>query len=380
MGGQPTQSSLADTDGGSQQGGQQPLESTLAEQAMDELGRQRGLRWAQLIKREEQRPNDCVNLGINGMNITVIVSEFILQCAINSQQRSQTISVLIFAYLVTLFGNLFVILVIKSNRHLQTPMYLCIATLAFIDLLNSTNLIPKMVAVVLESSVILYGLCIFQMIFLSHLNVVELFLFVLMACDRFVAVVHPLRYPVLITNKIVCIGIFMCNVVSILILLPYMIFVAELSFCHTNVLPYCFCNYVTMVHVSCNEDPKYLATLSSTVTLFGVLPLVVILVSYYRIVQAALKISSVDGKRKALSTCVTHLIVTGLFYFPLMISYALPGTGIRLSVEAFNTMVIIANVIPPMMNPMIYSFRNHEIRLSIYKMVAYKKSEFKMNV
>ncbi|XP_039602046.1 olfactory receptor 1496-like [Polypterus senegalus] len=305
-------------------------------------------------------------------NNTVIVSEFILHCAIDSQQRSQTVSVLIFIYFVTLFGNTLVILVIKSNRHLQTPMYLFIGTLAFFDLLNSSNVNPKMVAVILDSSVILYGLCFFQMILRCHLEMSESFLFALMACDRYVAVVYPLRYPTLITNKVVWMGILLLNITSIVLLLPYMFFAAELSFCRGNVLPYCFCDYVTMVHVSCNEDPKYLLTLSSTVTMVGIVPLTIILFSYIRIVKAALKISSVDGKRKVFSTCLTHLIVMGLFYFPLLVSYGLPGIGVRLSNEAYSVMVIIANVVPPMMNPIIYSFRNHDIKMSILKLFISK--------
>ncbi|KAG2457093.1 O52N2 protein, partial [Polypterus senegalus] len=218
-------------------------------------------------------------------------------------------------------------------------MYLFIGTLAFFDLLNSSNVNPKMVAVILDSSVILYGLCFFQMILRCHLEMSESFLFALMACDRYVAVVYPLRYPTLITNKVVWMGILLLNITSIVLLLPYMFFAAELSFCRGNVLPYCFCDYVTMVHVSCNEDPKYLLTLSSTVTMVGIVPLTIILFSYIRIVKAALKISSVDGKRKVFSTCLTHLIVMGLFYFPLLVSYGLPGIGVRLSNEAYSVMV-----------------------------------------
>uniref|UniRef100_A0A8C4STA8 Olfactory receptor n=1 Tax=Erpetoichthys calabaricus TaxID=27687 RepID=A0A8C4STA8_ERPCA len=384
------------------------------------------------------------NLGIKpevqirrilGMNHTSLaVSEFVLKCEMDAQQKSYTTPVLTMVYLVTLFGNFLVILVIKMNHHLQTPMYLYIAALATLDLLNSTsiaptiiaalldvspvqsglclfqmilvlyleaveslllalmacdryvaivhplrysslvtnktvwvalmllniipaifmlpfivfvtdtNLIPKMLAVLLDSPEIASGPCILQMFLVLHLEAVESLLFALMACDRYVAVVHPLRYPSLITNKIVWVGVFISNVVGTLALVPYLVFVHELPFCRTRVLPYCFCDYATMVNIACTEEIAY----------------------------AALSISSIDGKKKVFSTLGTHLLVVGLFYLPLLISYMLPGIGIKLSTEAYNTMVIVSNVVPPMMNPLIYSFRNKEIKGSIQRLFKWK--------
>ncbi|KAG2457089.1 olfactory receptor 1M1-like [Polypterus senegalus] len=305
-------------------------------------------------------------------NISALASEFVLHCAIDSQQKSYTIPALIFVYLVTIFGNVLVILVIKMNHQLHTPMFYCIGTLAIIDLANSTNLIPKMLAVLLDSSKIASGPCILQMFLVLHLEAVESLLFTLMACDRYVAVVYPLRYPSLITNKIVWVGVFISNVVVTLALVPYLVFVHELPFCRTRVLPYCFCDYATMVNIACTEEPKYLIVLTTTSTMLGMCPLILILLSYLRIAYAALSISSVDGKKKVFSTLGTHLLVVGLFYLPLLISYMLPGIGIKLSTEAYNTMVIVSNVVPPMMNPLIYSFRNKEIKGSIQRLFKWK--------
>uniref|UniRef100_A0A8C4SUQ1 G-protein coupled receptors family 1 profile domain-containing protein n=1 Tax=Erpetoichthys calabaricus TaxID=27687 RepID=A0A8C4SUQ1_ERPCA len=225
--------------------------------------------------------------------------------------------IFIFIYIVTLVGNLLVILVITMNRHLQSPMYLYIGTLAVIDLMNSTILIPELVAVLLNFSVILYGLCILQI----YLEAAVTFLFALMACDRYIAVLYPLRYPSLVTNKTVWIAVL----------------------------------------------------LLTTAPLFSLLPLGLIILSYVKIARAALKISSIDGKRKVFSTCATHLIVVGMFYLPLLILNVLPGSGVKLSTETSNILVIIAHAIPPMMNPFIYSFRNSEIKSSIFKMLSSKK-------
>uniref|UniRef100_A0A8C4SWC8 G-protein coupled receptors family 1 profile domain-containing protein n=1 Tax=Erpetoichthys calabaricus TaxID=27687 RepID=A0A8C4SWC8_ERPCA len=303
-------------------------------------------------------------------NTSSSVSEFVLQCEIKPEQRSFAVSILTLIYFVTLFGNLLVTLIIRMNRHLQTPMYIYIGTLAVVDLLNSTNIIPKMVAVLLDSVTISYGPCLLQMYLMIYLGIVESLLFVCMACDRYTAVLHPLRYSSLITNKIVWLSLTLSNVISVVGLTPVMVFITELVFCKSNVLPYCFCDYITIIHVSCTQNPKYFTVLAASASLFGYFPLAIILFSYLRIAQAALNISSVDGRSKVLSTCLTHLLVMSLFYLPLIIPYILTGSGVNLlSREAYNIMVVISTVVPPMMNPIIYSFRNREIKSTIYKTV-----------
>ncbi|XP_039602045.1 olfactory receptor 1-like [Polypterus senegalus] len=229
-------------------------------------------------------------------NMTVSVSEFILHCPISYEQRDLTVSILFFIYLVTLLGNALVILVIIMNHQLQKPMYLYISTLAAIDLINSSNLIPKMIAVLFDSAAIPYGPCVLQMYIVYHLEVAESLIFVFMAGDRYMAVLHPLRYPSLVTNKTVWITVFLSNFISAMVITPYVVYVNEVHFCVTNILPYCFCDYATMIHVSCGTDPKYLATLSTTASIFCIGPITLILFSYIRIAQAALKITSSDGK------------------------------------------------------------------------------------
>ncbi|XP_028646206.1 olfactory receptor 2AG1-like [Erpetoichthys calabaricus] len=285
-------------------------------------------------------------------NATVFVSEFVLHCEITSEIRSFTVVALAIIYLTTLFGNLLIILVIILDHHLQTPMFLCIGALAVIDVLQSTNVIPKMMALLLfDTSPIPYGACLLQMLLVFHLQTVEALLFTLMAYDRFFAVIYPLRYPQLVTGRTVWVGVLVCNIISGMPIIVYLIFITELSFCRTNVLPYCFCDYSTMVHVSCNENAKYFNFLSTIGITFGSTSLTVILISYGKIAHVALKISSKEGKKKILDVLVTHLLVVLLFYLPLTIAFILPGLGVKLSAEAYNTLVIVATILPPMMNP-----------------------------
>ncbi|XP_051781885.1 olfactory receptor 1468-like [Erpetoichthys calabaricus] len=307
-------------------------------------------------------------------NSTIPLSEFLLHCVVESDKRNLTVCLLFFIYFVSLFGNLLVTMVIIFNHQLHTPMYIYIATLAVIDLANSTNLIPKMLNVLMhDSSAVPYGSCLLQMYVVLYLEAFESLLLAQMAFDRYVAVVHPLRYPSIITKRNVLAALLISNIVGAFAKSPFIFLANELPFCHSNVLPYCFCDYATMVHVACTENPKYLIILSGIVTFCGVFPLLLILFSYARISLAALKISSVEGKKKVFSTCLTHLLVVGLFYFPLLASYILPGTGVQLSTEAYNTMVIVGNVVPPMLNPVIYSFRNKKIKNNIVKLLTLKR-------
>uniref|UniRef100_A0A8C4STH1 Olfactory receptor n=1 Tax=Erpetoichthys calabaricus TaxID=27687 RepID=A0A8C4STH1_ERPCA len=329
-------------------------------------------------------------------NLTFNISDFVLHCMITPDQRTLAIASLVFIYLASFFGNLLVLLVIKLNEQLHTPMYIFISTLAVIDLANSTILIPKMLAdIQFDSSSVPYAACMLQMYVILNLEEMESILMIFMALDRYVAVLYPLQYPSIITMKFAWAVVLLLPVITFLLNTSFVIFASELSFCQTNILPYCYCDYATMVSVACNKDPKYLSLLTNNTTVFGLVAFALILFSYARIVLAALKITSADGKKKALSTtfthllvvgffyfpfltffntCVTHLIVLGLAYIPLLATYILPGTGVNMTTEVYNTMIIVGNVVPPMMNPVIYSFRNKEIKSQIYVIFTGKKN------
>uniref|UniRef100_A0A8C4SSX9 Olfactory receptor n=1 Tax=Erpetoichthys calabaricus TaxID=27687 RepID=A0A8C4SSX9_ERPCA len=326
----------------------------------------------------------------------IILNIFTLIQNCKPEQTSTTIALLILICLVSFFGNMLVILIIITNHQLHSPMYIYIGTLAMIDLANGIILIPKMLNVILfDALVVAYTACLIQMYLILNVELMESLLLTLMAIDRYVAVVFPLRYPSIVTNKTVWVCVVILIISAFSINSSYVFYTNELLFCKTNILPYCFCDYSTMVLISCSDNPKFLLLLSTIVITCGMFPFALILFSYSIIGLAALRISSVEGKRKVFSTCLSHLLVVGFFYIPFMkvfstclshilvvgffyipfmISYILPGTGVKLSTEAYNTLVIIGNVVPPMMNPIIYSFRNKEIKGSIYKILSGKKT------
>uniref|UniRef100_A0A8C4ST75 G-protein coupled receptors family 1 profile domain-containing protein n=1 Tax=Erpetoichthys calabaricus TaxID=27687 RepID=A0A8C4ST75_ERPCA len=304
------------------------------------------------------------------LNITVAVSEFLLDCAIIPGQRSLTVAALILVYVVSIIGNVLVIIVVKINQQLHSPMYIFIGTLAIIDLANSTIIIPKMLAIIqFDYTVISYEACLAQMFGIINLEQIVALLLALMAVDRYIAVVYPLRYPSIVTRNLVVVVISVLPVFSIVLHISYLVYTTELSFCHTNVLPYCLCDYATLVHASCNEDPKYLSLLSIMVMVLGIL----VLFSYVIIFHVALKIKSGNRNNKVISTCVSHLLVVLLFYIPPLASYVLPQSGLQVTSEKYNLISILSNVIPPMLNPMIYSFKNKDIQGSVYRLFTRKR-------
>ncbi|XP_028646136.2 olfactory receptor 1-like [Erpetoichthys calabaricus] len=308
------------------------------------------------------------------VNSTKAISDFVLHCEVSRDQRSIATVGLVIVYLATVFGNMLVIVVIKLNHQLHSPMYIFIGTLAVIDLCSSTFIVPKMVAIIqFDDSVILYGVCIAQMYGMLNMELMVTFVLAFMAFDRFVAVIFPLRYPSIVTKKRVLICVLILPVFSFFILFTYLIYATELSFCRTNVLPYCLCDYAKMVIAACNEDPKYLSLLSNMFLALGVCPLVVVLFSYVIIFHVALKIKSGNRNNKVISTCVSHLLVVLLFYIPPLASYVLPQSGLQVTSEKYNLISILSNVIPPMLNPMIYSFKNKDIQGSVYRLFTRKR-------
>ncbi|KAG2456804.1 OLFD protein, partial [Polypterus senegalus] len=169
------------------------------------------------------------------INTSISVADFVLHCAIQPDQRTLTVVALLMIYLASVFGNLLVIVVIKMNQHLHSAMYIFISTLAMIDLVNSNTIIPRLITILqFDFSLVPYGACLIQMYIMLNINLMESLLATFMALDRYVAVMYPLRYPSIVTNKIVWIAVLSLPVFAFLLHISIMVFVSELSFCRTN--------------------------------------------------------------------------------------------------------------------------------------------------
>ncbi|KAM6168107.1 olfactory receptor 7D2-like [Erethizon dorsatum] len=272
-------------------------------------------------------------------------------------------------YLVTVLGNLLIILAVSSDSHLHTPMYFFISNLSFVDVCFSTTVVPKMlVNIHTGSKGISYLDCLSQVYFSMFFPILETLLLTVMAYDRFVAICHPLHYMV-IMNPRLC-GLLACITwfIGVMISLLHISLMMHLTFCQDLEIPHFFCGLAHVLKLVCSDTFLNSMLIYIMTGVLGVFPLIGILFSYTHIVSSLRKMSSSRGKQKAFSTCGSHLSVVSLFY----------GTGVGVhftsSVTHSSWQVLIASVmytvVTPMLNPFIYSLRNKDVKGALERLLS----------
>ncbi|CAO2635471.1 Putative olfactory receptor 10D3 [Lemmus lemmus] len=267
-------------------------------------------------------------------------------------------------YILTVLGNLLILMVIRVDSHLHTPMYYFLTNLSFIDMWFSTVTVPKMLmTLVSPSCTISYQGCLSQVFFYHTLGGTECFLYTVMAYDRFVAICHPMRYTVIMNHRVctcLTVGTWLGGFVhgSILTILIF-----KLPYCGPNEVDSFFCDIPVVLSLAC-ADSSLAQTVSFTnVGIVALMCFLLILTSYTRIVISILKIHSSEGRRRAFSTCSAHLTSIIFVYGPVILVYLRPASSPWLDsvVQVFN------NVITPSLNPLIYTLRNKDVKLALKK-------------
>ncbi|XP_010633308.1 olfactory receptor 7E24-like [Fukomys damarensis] len=263
-------------------------------------------------------------------------------------------------YLVTVLGNLLIILAVSSDSHLHTPMYFFLSTLSFDDICLTSSTVPKLIAGILtHSRVISYVGCLRQMSFFILFECTDSVLLTVMAYDRFVAICHPLHYAV-IMNPRLCVLLVLFSVFSGLLDSQVHNLVILQVTCFKNMqIASFFCDPSQLLELSCSDILiKNIVTYMVGIV-FGFFPMSGIIFSYYKIVSALLKISSSGGRYKAFSTCGSHLSVVCLFYGSGFGTYL--GSSASYSPCKGDVASLMYSVVTPMLNPFIYSLRNRDI-------------------
>ncbi|MBZ3871389.1 Olfactory receptor 7G1 [Sciurus carolinensis] len=264
-------------------------------------------------------------------------------------------------YLVTILGNLLIILVISSDPHLHTPMYFFLANLSFTDICISTTTIPKILTnIQAQDQSISYAGCLSQMCFVLIFGGLENCLLAVMAYDRYVAICHPLRYTVIMNPHLCVLLVLLCLLVTTVNALLHSLMVLRLSFCTDLEIAHFFCELTQVITLACSDTLINNLLVFWGTSLFAGIPLSRIIFSYAQIVSSILKIRSVGGRYKAFSTCGSHLSVVSLFYgtgFGVYMSSAVSDSSIKNVVASMMYMVV-----SQMLNPFIYSLRNREMK------------------
>ncbi|NP_999992.1 olfactory receptor Olr1376 [Rattus norvegicus] len=297
------------------------------------------------------------------------VSEFLL-LGLSRQPQQQQLLFLLFLtmYLATVLGNLLIILAISTDSRLHTPMYFFLSNLSFVDVCFSSTTVPKVLANhILRVQTISFSGCLTQMYFLFMFVDLDNFLLAVMAYDRYVAICHPLNYTTKMTHKLCVLMVAGSWVTANLnILLPTLL-IAQLSFCGDNIIPHFFCDVTPLLKLSCSDTHLNELLILTEGAVIMVTPFVCILISYIHITCAVLRVSSPRGGWKAFSTCGSHLAVVCLFYGTIIAVYFNPSSAH--SPEKDTAATVLYTVVTPMLNPLIYSLRNRDLKAALQKFV-----------
>ncbi|XP_051052866.1 olfactory receptor 150-like [Phodopus roborovskii] len=293
------------------------------------------------------------------------VTKFIL-AGLSKNPELQLLLFLIFlgVYLITVVGNLGMIILILFSSQLHTPMYYLLSSLSFIDCCQSTVITPKMlVNFVTEKNAISYPECIAQFYFFCAFAVAECHMLAAMAYDRYVAISNPLLYNVTMSFQ-VCLwmvaGVYGMGLLSAT---AHTVFLLRVFFCKANVINHYFCDLFPLLELSCSSIfvNEVLALSFSAFNI--IVPVLIILSSYIFIIVSILHIQSTGGRSKAFSTCSSHILAVAVFFVSLALMYLQPSSFSSLGQGKLSS--VFYSIVVPMLNPMIYSLRNKDVKVAL---------------
>ncbi|XP_030046269.1 olfactory receptor 1020-like [Microcaecilia unicolor] len=295
------------------------------------------------------------------------VTEFILlglSCDPNLQIPLFVLFLLI--YIITLLGNIGIILVTSLDVRLQTPMYFFLFHLSFVDMCSSSAVTPKALQTLLaEQKIISFLGCAVQMYFYGCFATTECFLLAVMAYDRYVAICNPLLYPVIMSRRLCIQMLSAAYVCGFCITLIHIVCIFHLSYCGPNVINHYFCDVPPLLALTCSDT----SVCELQMFIFGgfncTSTFLAILVSYTCIISNILRIRSAEGRHKAFNTCASHFTAVLIFYGTIFFMYIRPASSY--SVEKDRVISVFYSVLIPMLNPLIYSLRNKEVKAALVK-------------
>ncbi|XP_043832806.1 olfactory receptor 1361-like [Dromiciops gliroides] len=300
------------------------------------------------------------------------ISEFIL-LGLSDQPEQERLLFLVFLlmYLITGLGNLLIILAIRIDSHLHTPMYFFLSNLSLVDICFTSTTVPKMLANhVSGNKMIPYSGCLTQVFFFLWFAAKDSFILTTMAYDRYVAICAPLHYSTVMTPRVCAFVLAVSWFSTFINALTHTVLLTRLSFCGHNESPHFFCDLNPLLKLACSDTFINDLMVYTVGTLLIITPFIVILISYIHIIMAVLRIPSTSGKQKAFSTCGSHLTVVSLFYGTLIGVYFSPTS--THTVQEDTVSAVMYTVVTPMMNPFIYSLRNKDMKGALRMLLTRK--------
>ncbi|XP_054555144.1 olfactory receptor-like protein OLF2 [Talpa occidentalis] len=274
-------------------------------------------------------------------------------------------------YGITVIANLGMILLIKVDSRLHTPMYYFLSNLSFCDICYSSSVSPKMLADFLsEQKRIPYNFCAMQMYFWGTFADVECLMLAVMAYDRYVAICNPLLYTVAMSRRLCTQLVAITYVAGMVDSAIHTCFTFRLSFCNSNIINHFFCDIPPLLAISTSDtsiNEILLFTLGSFILGCSI---ITVLLSYSYIIVTIMKMSSAEGRRKAFSTCASHLVSVAVFHGTLLYMYFRPSSSYSMDTDKITS--VFYTVVIPMLNPLIYSLRNKDVKGALKKAIRTK--------
>ncbi|XP_032765551.1 olfactory receptor 8B3-like [Rattus rattus] len=302
-----------------------------------------------------------------------LVTEFILVGLTNQPDlQIPLFFVFLIMYIVTALGNLCLIILIVLNSHLHTPMYFFLFNLSFIDLCYSTVFTPKMLMnFILSKNAISYMGCLTQLYFFCFFVISECYVLTSMAYDRFVAICNPLLYTVAMSPKL-CLNLMLGTyVMAFSGAMAHTGCMLRLTFCDANTINHYFCDILPVMQLSCTSTYVNELVVFIVVGINIIVPSITIFISYGFILSSIFHIKSNEGRSKAFSTCSSHIIAVCLFFGSGAFMYLKPSSSSSMD-QGKTSSVFYTNVVP-MMNPLIYSLRNKDVKMALRKTLSRRK-------
>ncbi|XP_028818653.1 olfactory receptor 2AT4-like [Denticeps clupeoides] len=286
-------------------------------------------------------------------------------------------AVMFLVYLCILIGNAAFLTMFATNRGLHKPMYVTILNLVVSDVLFSTTTLPKIISRYwFRAGALSFNACFVQMYLVHYFGNVNAFILLIMAVDRYVAICHPLRYPMLMTKANICILSATAWLLGHAVCLMIVIRAYPLPYCAANTIIQCYCDHVSITSLACTDRALYSVPAFIFAMVVLLVPLAFIVYSYIAIIVAVFRIATVQGRLKTLSTCTPQLIIIVLYFLPRCFVYLAGNIGITFNADLRIAIIMMYSLLPPMINPLIYCLRTEEIK----NIVTKGFSQFKLNL
>ncbi|XP_007518161.1 olfactory receptor 6C2-like [Erinaceus europaeus] len=301
-------------------------------------------------------------------NRTAITTFILLGLTDDPQLQTLIFIFLFITYMLSVVGNLTIIILTLVDSHLKTAMYLFLQNFSFLEISFTSACIPRFLySLSTGDRVITYNACACQLFFTDIFGITEFFLLATMSYDRYVAICKPLHYLIIMNHKICKRLIFFCWVIALLILCPPLLLGLNLEFCDTNILDHFVCDVNPVLKISCSDTWLLEKMVIVCSVLIFIATLVCVVLSYMYIIRTILRFPSAQQRTKAFSTCSSHIVVVSITYGSCIFMYIEPSAKDDMTIN--KGVSILTTSISPMLNPFIYTLRNKQVKEAFSKFV-----------